>query len=395
MSNWTSIGKYLSGNTTAEEKEQLEKKLILDSKFRTDFEKAKIIWEATAESRLIFPDTEKEWWRLKSRIESQKIPENKKDYKKLRRLAWRLPLAASVLIISFYMGILSSESDYQTMEIKAMIPEKVLTKLNQEIEDRENKFFEVFTTSEEKSIYLPDSSLVTLSPGTYLKYDSTAFGIDHRKVYLTGEAFFDVVRDTTRFFEIFAEGTQTKVLGTSFNLRAYEVEDSITLLVTSGLVSFNVDQGFQKSLRKDDYLAYYKEKNEYAVNSVEQKVEKKKNVKPLVVKNSKKARLNIKDSLYLTYEFDKRLINRYAFRGVIENVSDDYSAGNIQLEFTFYSKKEGKVSSKYIRINDDIKPNSSLLIKNTLGESWLISTDSISVKITEASETSVYEKRDE
>ena len=177
MSNWTLIGKYLSGNSTDEEKEQLEKKLILDSAFRADYEKAKIIWEASSEKPMVIPDTEKEWIRLKSRIESQNdIFTDRKNYKRLRKIAWRLPVAASVIAVSFYMGFLSNERGYQTIGSGAMVSEKVLTKLRQEIEERENKFFDVFATSEKKSIYLPDSSFVVLSPGSHLKYDTTKTG---------------------------------------------------------------------------------------------------------------------------------------------------------------------------------------------------------------------------
>ena len=112
MSNWTLIGKYLSDNSTDEEKEQLEKKLILDSAFKADFEKAKIIWDTSTEKPFIIPDTEKEWIRLKSRIESQSDGlTERKDYRRLRKLAWRLPVAASLIAFSFYMGTLSNERD--------------------------------------------------------------------------------------------------------------------------------------------------------------------------------------------------------------------------------------------------------------------------------------------
>ncbi|MEL6561913.1 MAG: FecR domain-containing protein [Bacteroidota bacterium] len=399
MSNWTLIGKYLSGNSTDEEKEQLEKKLILDSTFKADFEKAKIIWEASTEKPFIIPDTEKEWIRLKSRIESQSDGlTERKDYRRLRKLAWRLPVAASLIAFSFYMGTLSNERDYQTIGSGAMVSEKVLTKLRQEIEERENKFFEVFATSEEKAVFLPDSSYVVLSPGSHLKYDSTTFGIEQRLVHLEGEAFFDVKRDTTRLFEIFAQGTRTKVLGTSFNLRAYETEDSVMLLVTSGHVTFDAEQIETKALVKDDYLTYHKIKRAYAINNISLKEAKKpieKKTKALSANNRKKPRLNIKDSLYLSYTPFKRGNKRFTFTGTIQNNSKLYSAGNIQIKYRFYNKETGEVSTLRVPLSDDIKPGSKIEFKDNFKGRWVAGADSVSAEIIKASETSVYEKRDE
>lgn len=398
MSNWTLIGKYLSGNSTDEEKEQLENQLIVDSAFKADYEKAKIIWEASTEKPFFIPDTEKEWIRLKSRIESQSDDlAEQKNYRRLRKLAWRLPVAASLIVFSFYMGTLSSERDYQTVGNGAMVSERVLTKLRQEIEERENKFFDVFATSEEKAVFLPDSSYVVLSPGSHLKYDSTTFGIEKRLVHLEGEAFFDVKRDTTRLFEIFAQGTRTKVLGTSFNLRAYETEDSVMLLVTSGHVTFDAENIDTKALVKDDYLTYHKTKRAYAIDHVsltnnEQPVKKK--TKALGANNRKKPRINIKDSLYLSYAPIKRGNKRFTITGTIQNSSRLYSAGNIQIKFWFYNKEKGEVSTLRVNLSDDIKPGSKIEFKDNFRGRWVADSDSLSAEIIKASETSVYEKRD-
>lgn len=83
---------------------------------------------------------------------------------------------------------------------------------------------------------LPDGTKVFLNHNTTLSYTDD-FGQDTRTVVLKGEAFFDVKRDENRPFIIQANGTEVKVLGTSFNVRAYD--QKVNVAVTSGKVQFS------------------------------------------------------------------------------------------------------------------------------------------------------------
>jgi len=75
-------------------------------------------------------------------------------------------------------------------------------------------------------IQLPDGSDVWLNAGTQLKYNKD-FENGNREVYLSGEAFFDVVRNPAKPFVIHTSSMDVKVLGTQFNVKAYE-EDLTT-----------------------------------------------------------------------------------------------------------------------------------------------------------------------
>ena len=72
-----------------------------------------------------------------------------------------------------------------------------------------------------KEVVLPDGSLIVLNPGASINYPE---GFQKRKVSLRGNAFFDVVRDSLRKFEVISGNTTTTVLGTSFFIE--EGEDS-------------------------------------------------------------------------------------------------------------------------------------------------------------------------
>ncbi|AEW00297.1 hypothetical protein A4D02_23500 [Niastella koreensis] len=85
------------------------------------------------------------------------------------------------------------------------------------------------------SLTLPDGSKVWMNAGTSLTYP-TAFTANERKVALTGEAYFEVKKDARKPFKVhFAsagrEGT-VEVLGTHFNIKAYddEADSKVTLL---------------------------------------------------------------------------------------------------------------------------------------------------------------------
>jgi ferric-dicitrate binding protein FerR (iron transport regulator) len=83
---------------------------------------------------------------------------------------------------------------------------------------------------------LPDGTKVYLNQNSTLTA-AADFNEETRTVTLQGEAYFDVKRDETRPFVIKANGTEVRVLGTSFNVRAYDKRVSVA--VTSGKVQFS------------------------------------------------------------------------------------------------------------------------------------------------------------
>ncbi|WP_043585851.1 FecR family protein [Geminisphaera colitermitum] len=74
---------------------------------------------------------------------------------------------------------------------------------------------------ERKEIALEDGTRITLNAASDLSYPS-AFDTNTRVVRLTGEAFFDVAHDTGRPFIVETSTLRIKVLGTQFNVKAFE-----------------------------------------------------------------------------------------------------------------------------------------------------------------------------
>jgi ferric-dicitrate binding protein FerR (iron transport regulator) len=88
---------------------------------------------------------------------------------------------------------------------------------------------------------LPDGSRVWVNRNSTLTY-AADFNQETRLVKLQGEAFFEVTKNPNRPFTVLAGDTRTRVLGTSFNVRAYATEDSVEVAVVTGRVAFSPDR---------------------------------------------------------------------------------------------------------------------------------------------------------
>ena len=92
------------------------------------------------------------------------------------------------------------------------------------------------TTTGPVAIRLIDGSRVTLQPGSKIRYP-VAFAAHRRDVTLVGDAFFDVRRNPTQPFYVYTRDVVTRVLGTSFRVKALASERDVTVAVRTGRVS--------------------------------------------------------------------------------------------------------------------------------------------------------------
>lgn len=99
---------------------------------------------------------------------------------------------------------------------------------------------ELSADAETSTFVLPDSSLVTLAPGSTVSYRIK----DSRKVRMNGKVFFDVARDEDSPFEVEADGAFVRVLGTEFvidDTYASEGDGPVSVYVAEGRVFFAKD----------------------------------------------------------------------------------------------------------------------------------------------------------
>jgi transmembrane sensor len=96
----------------------------------------------------------------------------------------------------------------------------------------------VVADNEPVEVILEDGTEVIVNRHSSLRYSKT-FDQEERKVYLSGEAWFDVARDTALPFVIDAGAALVEVLGTSFNVNAYKNNPTVEITVESGLVALS------------------------------------------------------------------------------------------------------------------------------------------------------------
>jgi len=84
-------------------------------------------------------------------------------------------------------------------------------------------------------LLLPDSTQVWLNSGSKLTYDKT-YGNGTREVSLSGEAYFDVVKNPAHPFIIHTGSINIKVLGTAFNVKSFPNEKNIETSLIRGSI---------------------------------------------------------------------------------------------------------------------------------------------------------------
>ncbi|MCI9846871.1 FecR family protein [Flavobacterium pectinovorum] len=185
-------------------------------KLDKEFEK---LWN---EIPLLHSDSEKEasWKQFQTKTFAVKKPKFK---------IWRYVSAAAVLIFMLIgTGIYFNRSPLQD---KFYLTSNVI----------ENRTLTV------KTVFLPDSSKVELSPKSKITYANNFE--NNRKIEIDGEACFKVKKDKKHPFQVFCNETTTTVLGTSFTVQG-NVQKGVTVALYEGSVQMNVKAQDKKWILK-------------------------------------------------------------------------------------------------------------------------------------------------
>jgi transmembrane sensor len=115
-------------------------------------------------------------------------------------------------------------------------------------------------------IVLPDGSEVNLNSGSSLTYSISNFDSVNRSVFLIGEGFFNVTKNAERPFYVNTHGMKLKVLGTTFNVKAYPDENTEEATLVSGKVEIysstdKIESGKPIVLKPNQTAIFDKSKN--------------------------------------------------------------------------------------------------------------------------------------
>jgi len=113
---------------------------------------------------------------------------------------------------------------------------------------------------------LPDGTRVALNAGSTLTYPRFFLG-HSREVTLSGEAFFQVAHDAEHPFIIHSGSLSTRVLGTSFNVKAYEQLHQATVTVASGRVQVSLDEQVLSTLTDHQEISVDQHSGKFSLKS--------------------------------------------------------------------------------------------------------------------------------
>ncbi|MDR0750051.1 MAG: FecR domain-containing protein [Tannerellaceae bacterium] len=209
------ISKYLSKSATGEEERFLLQWLEEKEENKKQFKEAYDLWLYS--NALLTDDTEMETAlaRLKERIS----PSQKEERRASLPRFYFIRIAASILLL-FVTG-------YAGYRIGNHREQPAIT-MNH-----------LLTGTDGKGRYLlPDSSIVWLNANSILKY-SGAFTGGERKVYLEGEALFEVKKDRKHPFFVETGGLDIEVTGTRFLVNNYPRRNRIEAVLVNGSIKIS------------------------------------------------------------------------------------------------------------------------------------------------------------
>ena len=203
------ISRYLSGQTTKAEIEELESWVLATPENKARFKEMKRAWilSGMTEGKIKF-DVEQNWHKVSGQIfQPEKVIRLKRNTTKRQWL--RIAAAAAVIAICSvgFLLLLNSRNK-----------DSIAAGENPEVME------------------LPDGSTVNLNKSSLLEY---AFSPDQpaRKVTLDGDAFFEVARNARQPFRIAAGGIEIEVLGTAFYVDSRKDQPQVQVIVESGSVA--------------------------------------------------------------------------------------------------------------------------------------------------------------
>jgi ferric-dicitrate binding protein FerR (iron transport regulator) len=235
---WKLIAKYISQECTKEERrliqariqtDQVFSKLIKTLQTSTNLNKMPsrpIDVDALWQEFLNRTNTEKHGAIYREHVPSGAVP-NVRHSKRMHPL---LKIAAMLLLTISLAYLVSKEIKFTS----------------------ENSFpkqkYETLTINngERLNISLIDGSHVTVDAGSEFRY-FTSYE-DERHVYLKGEACFNISQDSERPFYVHVGNAIVRVVGTRFNVRAWNINPEVIVTVAEGKVMVGPDDSVQTDL---------------------------------------------------------------------------------------------------------------------------------------------------
>lgn len=172
------------------------------------------------------------WQESASSIYDQKLTDI--AFEKVKRSIYDLSLPFGQSVISRYAGYLARIA--ATLFIPLLCATLYLLTDKKEAEIN---WIEVYAEyGQKKEVILPDSSIIWLNSGTHLIYPEHF--TETRRIFVSGETFLHVKKDTERPFIVDTKDLSIKVHGTKFNVRSYTDDPQTEAALLEGSISLQI-----------------------------------------------------------------------------------------------------------------------------------------------------------
>lgn len=219
------ITRKLAGEITVEEKEELQYLMAVDPDVAEYFRVCSEIWHKDAEpgKEAVAAAYEKHLQRFEQDFKEKGGSEERFQVPLTQRFSKWVWYAAACLLLLAGVGTWFFMQHGKRPANSAVLAKNV-----------------VQSTDGRKRLLLPDNTVVWLNKNSRLSFDLDNFTKASRTVYLEGEGFFDVAKMQDHPFIIHTPKLVVKVLGTSFNVKAYASSPTEATLI-SGAIQLEVN----------------------------------------------------------------------------------------------------------------------------------------------------------
>lgn len=215
------VSKFLTRDISEKEKNELNIFLQIEQ-YNKEFESYVNNWNNQTREKIDF-DYDKALANISAHLTLQK--QNPSQSKRKYLTPFVLKLAASIVILVSVAG-----TSYYLFNRHAV-------KQNHIVWNEK-----VTILGERAIINLFDGTTITLNADTKLKYPNVFTG-KTREVFLEGEAFFEVNKDSAKPFIVNTGNITTTVLGTKFNVKSFSKDEDIEVSLTEGKVKVSSEKG--------------------------------------------------------------------------------------------------------------------------------------------------------
>lgn len=232
--------RYLSGKSSDTENKIIHNKLEQNLRLQKLVEVLQYIW-GLKRKPIQKQDVDAAWLKFRDRILTESPTRKSPAYQPV----WyprpkKLAMAFRVAVISLILVA----AGYYFIQQQALLTEQSEIHVTTIMVDK----------GERRRVTLPDGTRIMMDAGSEIRYSGSF--LKQRKLTLKGEAYFEVVKNDSLPFSVYANHALVQVLGTKFNVRAWNETNRVEVAVTEGKVAVKnreIDNSVGVQLRKGEF----------------------------------------------------------------------------------------------------------------------------------------------